>query len=80
MTEQDAIKMAAAFVAKGTFRHPLRLDSARWLPADRNLMRNPRWVVQFDFEFPPDYIETPGCLLIEVDDIAGEVSLIDGLL
>lgn len=82
MTEQEAIKAAWAFV-NGASLKVVALDSIQRilgesLPAGSQERRD-TWVVRFRRPSPIDAVESPGLLLIDVDDSSGHASLFESL-
>ncbi len=82
MQEQDAIAAAWDYVKQEQFAVS-KFHSAQHFPASALPTtvpkRNDHWVVRFELTDEADVVDSPDLLLIEVDDVTGEVSAFESL-
>jgi hypothetical protein len=82
MTENEAVETAWSFLS-GESNPSLEFHSAQkilasLLPAHLQNRRD-FWVVRFRVVVPDDVVESPGMVLVDVDDLTGEVRIFDAL-
>jgi hypothetical protein len=77
MNKSEAKEIAIDFVARSNIQE-CAFESIRFIPKSE-IEPHDYWAVIFAWEESDDYVDTPDCTIVEVDDTTGEACLFETL-